>query len=92
MAFTSNKRHIIQKLVSNIISKYQPDAIVHFAAESHVDRSIDDPLNFIKTNILGTTILLESTMNYLKSKKDDAFRFLHVSTDEVYGSCLSFNL
>ena len=75
-----------QKLVSNIISKYQPDAIVHFAAESHVDRSIDTPLNFIQTNVLGTIILLKSTMDYLESKKDDGFRFLHVSTDEVYGS------
>ena len=54
------------ELVSDTLSNFQPNAIVHFAAESHVDRSIDDPMKFIQTNIVGTATLLESTINYLK--------------------------
>ena len=77
-------------LVSETISQFQPDAIVHFAAESHVDRSIDGPMDFVNTNILGTATLLNATREYLevRSQKSDSdeFRFLHVSTDEVYGS------
>jgi dTDP-glucose 4,6-dehydratase len=77
-------------LVSETISQFQPDAIVHFAAESHVDRSIDGPMDFVNTNILGTAALLNATREYLevRSQKSDSdeFRFLHVSTDEVYGS------
>ena len=66
--------------------KTEPDAIIHFAAESHVDRS-NEPNSFIKTNIYGTAILEES-MKYLKlkNKSFDSFRFIHVSTDEVFGS------
>ena len=77
-------------LVSETISQFQPDAIVHFAAESHVDRSIDGPMDFVNTNIIGTATLLNATREYLEvriQKSDsDEFRFLHVSTDEVYGS------
>lgn len=78
-----------QSLIQNIFEKYKPDAIVNFAAESHVDRSIDAPDDFIQTNILGTFNLLKHALNYfnhLAQDKKDQFRFLHVSTDEVYGS------
>jgi len=76
-----------KKAVSKIISIFQPDIIVHFAAETHVDRSIDDPLAFIHTNIVGTAILIETAFEYCEEKKiKDKFRFLHVSTDEVFGS------
>jgi dTDP-glucose 4,6-dehydratase len=72
----------------HIFSKHQPDAVVHLAAESHVDRSISDSSIFIRTNIVGTFTLLEITREYLDTNKvrADQFRFLHVSTDEVYGS------
>jgi dTDP-glucose 4,6-dehydratase len=72
----------------HIFSKHQPDAVVHLAAESHVDRSISDSSIFIRTNIVGTFTLLEITREYLDTNKvrPDQFRFLHVSTDEVYGS------
>ena len=77
-------------LVSNTISYFQPNAIVHFAAESHVDRSIDGPMEFVNTNIVGTATLLNVSRKYIeaKSQKPEAgnFRFLHVSTDEVFGS------
>ena len=66
----------------------QPDIVMHLAAESHVDRSIDGPADFIQTNIVGTFILLQQSKKYWQSLKDDKkenFRFLHVSTDEVYG-------
>ncbi len=73
--------------VAELINKHKPDAIVNFAAESHVDRSIDAPDDFIQTNIIGTFNLLKHSLNYYKSLDDDNnFRFLHVSTDEVYGS------
>ena len=75
--------------VEKIMLEYQPDAVVHFAAESHVDRSIDGPAAFIQTNIIGTFNLLEAARKYWKELPADrkaAFRFLHVSTDEVYGS------
>lgn len=78
-----------QSLIQNIFEQYKPDAIVNFAAESHVDRSIDAPDDFIQTNILGTFNLLKHALNYynhLAQDKKDQFRFLHVSTDEVYGS------
>ena len=74
--------------VENIFSKYQPDAIMHLAAESHVDRSIDGPADFILTNIVGTYNLLDVSKKYwdsLEGTKKDNFRFHHVSTDEVYG-------
>ena len=76
-------------LVSNLLKKYDIRAVVHFAAESHVDRSIHGPGDFIETNIVGTYNLLESVRSYwneLDEATKKAFRFLHVSTDEVYGS------
>ncbi|MEX2164791.1 MAG: dTDP-glucose 4,6-dehydratase [Sulfuricaulis sp.] len=78
-----------RELVGKLLSRYQPDAIVHFAAESHVDRSILGPEDFITTNIIGTFRMLEATRAYwesLATDKKGKFRFLHVSTDEVYGS------
>lgn len=78
-----------QSLVEDVFVKYQPTAIVHFAAESHVDRSIDGPAAFIETNINGTFTLLEVSRKYWRSLDNQAkseFRFLHVSTDEVYGA------
>lgn len=78
-----------RSLVDYLLERYQPDAIVNFAAESHVDRSIDSPEPFIQTNILGTFQLLEATRRYWRSLAPEAhraFRFLHVSTDEVYGT------
>ena len=75
--------------VENAIRDFKPTFIVNFAAESHVDRSIDTPEPFIQTNVLGTLRLLESTkkfFNTLDEKSKNDFRFLHVSTDEVYGS------
>lgn len=76
-------------LVSALLEKHQPRAIINFAAESHVDRSIHGPGEFIQTNIVGTFTLLETVRAYwsqLESKAKPSFRFLHVSTDEVYGS------
>ena len=76
-------------LVLNLLQKYQVRAVVHFAAESHVDRSIHGPADFIETNIVGTYHLLETVREYWSHLFDDqkkSFRFLHVSTDEVYGS------
>ncbi|MEO5566192.1 MAG: dTDP-glucose 4,6-dehydratase [Luteimonas sp.] len=76
-------------LVSRLLAEHRPAAIVNFAAESHVDRSIDGPAAFVHTNVVGTLALLEATRDYWKalegSERTD-FRFLHVSTDEVYGS------
>jgi dTDP-glucose 4,6-dehydratase len=76
-------------LVRNLLEKHQPSAIVHFAAESHVDRSIRGPDDFIRTNVDGTFALLEEVRAYWTSLSGDErkrFRFVHVSTDEVYGS------
>jgi dTDP-glucose 4,6-dehydratase len=78
-----------RELVFQILKKYHIRAVINFAAESHVDRSIDGPDDFIKTNIVGTYNLLESTLAYWQSLDEqlkDNFRFLHISTDEVYGS------
>ncbi len=72
-----------RKAVEAIFEKHQPDAIMHLAAESHVDRSIDGPSEFIQTNLVGTFTLLDVSRNYAKNKPD--FRFHHISTDEVYG-------
>ncbi|MDA9915159.1 dTDP-glucose 4,6-dehydratase [Alphaproteobacteria bacterium] len=70
-----------------IFSKHRPDAVMHLAAESHVDRSIDDPSDFIETNITGTFNLLEAARSYWQTiGKPKSFRFHHVSTDEVFGS------
>ena len=91
----SNERyHFVQgdicdrELVSQTFDKYQPDFIMHLAAESHVDRSIDGPGEFIQTNIVGTYALLEAARGYyngLAAAKKQVFRFHHISTDEVYG-------
>ena len=75
--------------VQEIINIAKPDLVVHFAAESHVDKSIKNPLSFIQSNIVGTFNLLEATKKYwskLSISKKEKFRFLHISTDEVYGS------
>ncbi|WP_199193320.1 dTDP-glucose 4,6-dehydratase [Blastopirellula marina] len=76
-------------LVHQLLAKYEPFAVVNFAAESHVDRSIDGPRQFVETNVLKTFDLLHTTHQWWKGLTDDVkakFRFLHVSTDEVYGS------
>lgn len=95
-ALNKDPRHIFvhgdigdTKLVSQLLAEYKPRAIVHFAAESHVDRSIHGPSDFVETNINGTFGLLEATRAYwapLAEPERSAFRFLHVSTDEVYGT------
>lgn len=91
-----NSRHVFvhgdigdKELVDCLLKKHQPRAIVNFAAESHVDRSIHGPAEFVATNIVGTFNLLECAREYwnaLEGEKKQAFRFHHVSTDEVYGS------
>jgi dTDP-glucose 4,6-dehydratase len=76
-------------MVDQLLAKHQPRAVLNFAAESHVDRSIHGPDDFIQTNVVGTMRLLQSVRSYwqgLIEKQRTAFRFLHVSTDEVYGS------
>src|SRR5690554_4544306 len=76
-------------LVAGLLAEHRPDAVVNFAAESHVDRSIDGPAAFVQTNVVGTLALLEAVRDYwkaLEGEAREAFRFLHVSTDEVYGS------
>ena len=73
-----------EKLVTNLFKNYKFSAVFHFAAESHVDRSIDGPKDFIQTNIVGTYNLLEASRVICKENEDD-FKFIHVSTDEVYG-------
>jgi len=73
--------------VRNLLATHRPRAIVHFAAESHVDRSIAGPAEFVRTNVVGTWALLEEARAYWEARGRDAgFRFLHISTDEVYGS------
>jgi dTDP-glucose 4,6-dehydratase len=75
--------------IAQLLSAYKPRAVVHFAAESHVDRSIHGPADFVQTNVIGTFTLLEAAREYWSALDDDAkasFRFLHVSTDEVFGS------
>jgi len=91
----NNDRYVFEKEdicnadeVKRIFIEHEPDIVMHLAAESHVDRSIDDPGEFIKTNIVGTYILLQQARIYwssLKGSKKDGFRFHHISTDEVYG-------
>jgi dTDP-glucose 4,6-dehydratase len=76
-------------LVAGLLVAHKPDAVINFAAESHVDRSIDGPAAFVQTNVVGTLALLEAVRDYWRALAGDArdgFRFLHVSTDEVYGS------
>lgn len=77
------------KQIERVFSEHKPDAVMHLAAESHVDRSIDGPAEFMHTNIIGTYILLEASRSYwnvLDHNQKNNFRFHHVSTDEVYGS------
>ena len=91
----SSDRHIHEKVnicdpfaLGNLFKKFQPSCVMHLAAESHVDRSIDGPFDFIKTNILGTFYLLEAARDYFQSLNAadrKLFRFHHISTDEVYG-------
>ncbi|MBN4082584.1 GDP-mannose 4,6-dehydratase, partial [Mariprofundus ferrooxydans] len=74
--------------LKRVFEAYQPDLVMHLAAESHVDRSIDGPAEFIQTNIVGTFTLLEAAREYwsvLSENKRKSFRFHHISTDEVYG-------
>ena len=73
-------------LVNSLFEKHHFDTVVHFAAESHVDRSIEGPAEFIQTNVVGTLNLLEQSRIFINKTNNDNFRFLHVSTDEVYGS------
>ena len=76
-------------LLKRLLAEHRPDAVINFAAESHVDRSIDGPAAFVQTNVVGTLSLLEQVRDHWKAldaPARDAFRFLHVSTDEVYGS------
>ncbi len=75
--------------IRRLFKQYKPDAVMHLAAESHVDRSIDGPQEFIRTNIVGTFALLQEALRYWRSLPPNGaerFRFLHVSTDEVFGS------
>lgn len=90
-----SERHSFEKInicdsqgIKNIFKKYQPDKVMHLAAESHVDKSIESPSDFIKTNIFGTYNMLEHSRDYfnqLDSRKAKDFKFHHISTDEVYG-------
>ncbi len=75
--------------VAAVLERHQPDAIMHLAAESHNDRAIDGPMDFVRTNVLGTAVLLEAARHYwmgLPAGRREAFRFHHVSTDEVFGA------
>lgn len=83
-----------RKALDKILSEFKPDYIMHLAAESHVDRSIDGPAEFIQTNIVGTYVLLEATRAYwssLPEERKQLFRFHHISTDEVYGDLHNTN-
>ena len=78
-----------RELVNSLLSQFRPEAVIHFAAESHVDRSIRSPETFIETNVVGTFRLLDEVRHYwegLPTKEKQDFRFLQISTDEVYGS------
>ncbi|MGH9841864.1 MAG: dTDP-glucose 4,6-dehydratase, partial [Blastocatellia bacterium] len=94
-ALKNPRVHFIQadiadrEAINAIFREHKPSSVVNFAAESHVDRSIDDPSPFIETNVVGTFVLLEAARKHVLALGDEAtrtFRFLHVSTDEVYGS------
>ncbi len=95
LSIDDSSRYMFEKIdicdvdaMKRVFDLYQPDIVMHLAAESHVDRSIDSPGDFIQTNIVGTYVLLESAKNYwlgLEGRKKSNFRFHHVSTDEVYG-------
>ena len=84
-----------RKALDALIEQFKPNIVMHFAAESHVDRSINHSVNFIHTNIIGTYTLLESVLNYwqkLDFKNQQIFRFHHISTDEVYGDLSNSDL
>jgi len=95
-SLNGNDKHVFvqgdigdRALVARLLQEHRPSAIVNFAAESHVDRSIDGPAAFVHTNVVGTLGLLETARDYWRSQDGadkEAFRFLHVSTDEVYGT------
>ena len=99
VSIETNARYLFEQVnicnaneVKRVFNEYQPDIVIHLAAESHVDRSIDRPGEFIQTNIVGTYVLLEEARNYcsnMDSEKKNNFRFHHVSTDEVYGDLKS---
>jgi dTDP-glucose 4,6-dehydratase len=77
------------EIIRDLFASFQPDVVMHLAAESHVDRSIDGPAAFIQTNVFGTFVLLQQALSYwrkLSSNKSEQFRFHHISTDEVFGS------
>lgn len=92
---SSNERYYFEQAdicseheINRIFMTYQPDVIMHLAAESHVDNSINGPWNFVRTNIVGTFVLLQASLNYWRSldkARAASFRFQHISTDEVYG-------
>jgi len=92
----SNNRHILVKAdiadaaaMREVFATHDPDAVMHLAAESHVDRSIDGPADFVQTNVVGTFMLLEAARGHyerLDPARKAAFRFHHVSTDEVFGA------
>ena len=92
--YKTHKNHFFYKedicngfALDSILAKHQPEVVVHMAAESHVDRSIDCPDDFIKTNILGTYAVLNAALSYYRtSSLKDSFRFIHLSTDEVFGA------
>ena len=93
LASVSKDRHLFVRgdicdkdFLEYLFNRYEFHSVVHFAAESHVDRSIDVPTDFIQTNIVGTLNLLETSKKYILKSKYKDFKFLHVSTDEVYGS------
>jgi len=80
-----------KKKLNESIANFKPNIILHFAAESHVDRSIENPFTFVETNVLGTAVLLNESFNYYNKLSDNEksmFKFIHISTDEVYGSIL----
>jgi dTDP-glucose 4,6-dehydratase len=95
VSVANNSRYLFEQVdicdafeIERVFNKYQPDIVMHLAAESHVDRSIDGPGEFIQTNIVGTYMLLEKSRRYwsnLEGLKKNNFRFHHISTDEVYG-------
>lgn len=95
ISIESNDRYVFEQVdicdreeLDRLFKQYKPDAVMHLAAESHVDRSITGPVDFIQTNIVGTYTLLEATRAYwsgLSDQAKNAFRFHHISTDEVYG-------
>lgn len=95
ISVSDSQRYVFEQIdicnadeLKHVFSEHQPDAVMHLAAESHVDRSIDGPAEFIQTNIVGTYTLLEAARSYwngLDTERRQAFRFHHISTDEVYG-------